>query len=39
MHRVDWYNERRLPRSIGYMPPAEAGRRHLERAEPASDVA
>jgi transposase InsO family protein len=39
MHRVDWYNERRLPRSIGYMPPAEAERRHFERAEPASDVA
>ena len=39
MHWVDWYNEHRLLSSIGYMPPAEAERRHFERVEPASDVA
>ena len=39
MHWVDWYNEHRLLSSIGYMPPAEAERRHFERAQPATDVA
>ena len=39
MRWVDWYNEHRLLSSIGYMPPAEAERRHFERVEPTSDVA
>jgi transposase InsO family protein len=39
MHWVDWYNEHRLLSSIGYIPPAEAERRHFERAEPVGDVA
>ena len=39
MHRVDWYNENRLLSSIGYVPPAEAERRHLERTDPVDKVA
>lgn len=38
-HWVDWYNEHRLLSSIGYMPPAEAERRHLEQAQPSDKVA
>ena len=39
MHWVDWYNENRLLSSIGYVPPAEAERRHLERTDPVDKVA
>ena len=39
MHWVDWYNENRLLSSIGYVPPAEAERRHLERIDPVDKVA
>jgi len=39
MHWVDWYNENRLLSSIGYVPPAEAERRHLERSEPVDKLA
>ena len=39
MHRVDWYNETRLLSSIGYVPPAEAERRHLDRIDPVDKVA
>jgi transposase InsO family protein len=39
MHWVDWYTETRLLSSIGYGPPAEAERRHLERTGPVDKVA
>ncbi len=39
MHWVDWYIENRLLSSIGYVPPAEAERRHLERIDPVDKVA
>ncbi|SLN72616.1 Integrase core domain protein [Palleronia marisminoris] len=38
-HRVDRYNEHRLLSSLGYMPPAEAERRHLEQPQPRDKVA
>lgn len=33
---VDWYNHRRVPASIGDMPPAEAEARYYEQLEPAA---
>ncbi len=39
MHWIDWYNQDRLPSSIGYMPPAEAERRYLEQVEARDKVA
>lgn len=39
MHWVDWYNIERLLGSIGYIPPAEAERLHLEQAQPMDKVA
>lgn len=39
MHWVNWYNTNRLSSSIGYIPPAEAERRHLEQAEAMDKVA
>jgi transposase InsO family protein len=39
MHWINWYNTNRLLSSIGYIPPAEAERRHLEQAEAMDKVA
>lgn len=36
---VDWYNNRRLLSSIGYIPPAEAERRHYEADDAMRKVA
>ena len=36
---VDWYNNRRLLSSIGYIPPAEAERRHHEADDAMRNVA
>ena len=39
MQWVDWYNTARLLGSIGYIPPAEAERRYLDRVQPMAKVA
>ncbi len=39
MHWVDWYNTTRLLGSTGFIPPAEAERRYLDRMQPMDKVA
>ncbi|SPJ25814.1 hypothetical protein PAA8504_03666 [Palleronia abyssalis] len=38
-HWADWCNQHRLLGSIGYIPPAEAERRHLEQPQPRDKAA